>query len=256
MTAAYIDWNAVSGGASIQNKPALGTFAGQNYASPPAIGGTTPAAITANPLNLTVSGYLLGGSPVTGVAATGAKCYPFQGTSGTGCDTPTGAGNVSNSGTPTSGQLAVWTGTTVIQGLATLPSTAMPTFTGDVTNSGLAMTVGAINGGSVPASAKLLGTNSSSQAIGAALTSGHIYVGNGSSLPADVAASQDVSLANTGAFTVTGAQGKALPALSAFTSSPYLIYTGSAWAAANPFASPTFTGTVSLPITGASQCLK
>ena len=44
LSSAYIDWSAVSGGAFIQNKPTLGTFAAWNYATPPAIGGTTPAA--------------------------------------------------------------------------------------------------------------------------------------------------------------------------------------------------------------------
>lgn len=42
------------------------------------------------------------------------------------------------------------------------------------------------------------------------LVSGKMWVGNGSGLAAQVSASGDVSLANTGAFTVTGIQGKAL----------------------------------------------
>jgi len=40
----------------------------------------------------TLSGYVLGGSPLSAVAAVGAKCYPYQGSGGTGCDTPAGAG--------------------------------------------------------------------------------------------------------------------------------------------------------------------
>lgn len=84
---------------------------------------------------------------------------------------------------------------------------------GDLTlaNTG-AFTVVQVNGGAIPASAKLTGSNSSNQFIAAALTSTHLYVGNGSNLPADVAASGDVSLANTGAFTVTQVQGAAVPA--------------------------------------------
>ncbi len=41
------------------------------------------------------------------------------------------------------------------------------------------------------------------------LTSAHLFVGSGSNVPTDVAASGDVSLANTGAFTVTGLNGAA-----------------------------------------------
>jgi hypothetical protein len=41
------------------------------------------------------------------------------------------------------------------------------------------------------------------------LTSAHLFVGNGSNVATDVAASGDVSLANTGAFTVTGLNGAA-----------------------------------------------
>jgi len=93
--------------------------------------------------------------------------------------------------------------------------------TGDATNTAgtCAMTVGAINGTTVPTSAKLLGTNGSAQPIAAALTSAHLYVGNGSNLPVDVAASGDVTLANTGAFTVTQVEGAAIPASSFFLGS-------------------------------------
>ena len=74
---------------------------------------------------------------------------------------------------------------------------------GDVTiTSSGATTVIKVNGASVPASAAVLGSNSSSQAIAAPLTSAHLYVGNGSNLPVDVAASGDLTLANTGAFTI------------------------------------------------------
>lgn len=59
-----------------------------------------------------------------------------------------------------------------------------------------------------------------------ALTNTHIFVGNGSNVATDVAASGDLSLANTGAFTITGLRTKALPSLSA----GFLTYTGSAWA--------------------------
>lgn len=53
---------------------------------------------------------------------------------GTWC-TPTGGGNVSNSGTPTSGQLPLWTSATVLQGVTVLPATNFPALTGDITTS-------------------------------------------------------------------------------------------------------------------------
>ena len=102
--------------------------------------------------------------------------------------------------------------------------------TGDfsITSLGVA-TVTAINGGAYPTSAKLVGTNGSAQPIAAALTSAHLYVGNGSNLPADVAASGDVSLTNAGAFTVTAINGVALGSTTA-TANNVLVANGSQWA--------------------------
>jgi hypothetical protein len=67
------------------------------------------------------------------------------------CQTPSGAGNVSNTGTPTNGQLAQFTNAVTIQGVTTLPTAAVPAFTGDVTNSAgsLATTVSKLNGTSL-----------------------------------------------------------------------------------------------------------
>jgi hypothetical protein len=42
----------------------------------------------------TLSGYVLGGSPMTAVAAVGTKCYPYQGSGGTGCDSGGSATNL------------------------------------------------------------------------------------------------------------------------------------------------------------------
>jgi hypothetical protein len=92
-----------------------------------------------------------------------------------------------------------------------LAAEAFPALTGDVTNTAgtLATTVGKVNGAVVPTSAAVLASNGSSQLIAATLTSAHLYVGNGSNVPVDVAASGDVTLANTGAFTVTKINGTA-----------------------------------------------
>src|SRR5208282_1429060 len=262
-----------------------------SFPAPGPIGGTTPAsgAFTTLSASSGITGNLTGnvtGNATTAtnaaglsnctVATSGSICY-WTGTqwqvllgnaSGSlflqetsagvpSWTTPPGGGNVSNSGTPTSGQLAYWTGSTTIQGLTTLTAASEPAHTGDMTNTAgsLATTVAHLNGGLIPASATILGTNGSSQPIATALASTDIFVGNGSNLPVGVAASQDVSLANTGAFTVTGLQTKAIAALSAFTTSPYMTYNGTIWTGANPFASPSFTGTVTFPITGIIQCL-
>ncbi len=54
--------------------------------------------------------------------------------------TPAGSGNVNNTGTPTSGQLATWTNATTVQGVTALPAANMPALTGDVTTSGATLT--------------------------------------------------------------------------------------------------------------------
>ena len=65
----------------------------------------------------------------------------------------------------------------------------------------------------------------------AALTSAHILVGNGSNVAANVAVSGDLTLANTGAFTVAKIQGTTV---SGITGTGNLVFS----------ASPTFTGTI------------
>ena len=203
--------------------------------------------------------------------------------------TTPGSGNVNNQGTPTVGQLPIWQSATVISGVNYLPAGNFPALTGDVTTSqgSLTATVTGVNGAAVPTSKTIVGTNSSGQIVDAssatlannttgtaanvtgtvavahgglgtttAPTSAQIPLGNsGGTAYAPQTLSQDASVTNAGAVTVAGLQAKSLPALSAFTGFPYLTYNGSAWTAANPFASPTFTGTVTLPITGATQCL-
>jgi hypothetical protein len=88
--------------------------------------------------------------------------------SGTGSDCGSGgSGTVSDgAGTTTANELLASTTTAhTYSVVATLPTAAVPAFTGDMTNSAgsLATTVGKVNGAIVPASATLVGTNSSSQ---------------------------------------------------------------------------------------------
>jgi hypothetical protein len=137
--------------------------------------------------------------------------------------TPPGGGNVTAVGTPSAGQIAEWTSSTTIQGLT------------------------------------LLGVTMGGTGTGTAPTSAQVPVGNsGGTAYAPQSLTQDISMTNAGVVTVIGLQTKALPALSAFSSAPYLTYNSGTnlWAAANPFASPTFTGTLTFPITGATQCLQ
>lgn len=170
-------------------------------------------------------------------------------------------GNVSTTGTNTATYLATWVANTQLTSVQYLPAVNFPALTGDVTNTAgsLATTVGKINGAAVPVSASLLGSNSTFQLIAAALTSGHIFVGNSSNLPASVAVSQDVSLSNTGAAEVLGALTYALPAASTAASAPFLTlnYNSgtpslSAWQFVNPFNNAIFTGSFQISALGGS----
>lgn len=80
-----------------------------------------------------------------------------------------GSGTMSDgAGTATANELPVSTATAHQYSLvATLPTAAVPAFTGDVTNTAgsLATTVGKVNGAAVPASQTCLGSNSSSQLV-------------------------------------------------------------------------------------------
>jgi len=62
-------------------------------------------------------------------------------------------------------------------------------------------------------------------ALARALGSAHLFVGNGSNIATDVALSGDASIVNTGALTVTGLKGKALPSLTPGV----LQYNGTNW---------------------------
>lgn len=89
------------------------------------------------------------------------------------CQIPSPGGNVSNSGTPVNGQIGQWTSATTIQGVTTLPTVAVPAFTGDVTNSAgsLATTVVRINGTSLAGLATGLLKNTTATGVPSIATS-------------------------------------------------------------------------------------
>jgi len=100
-----------------------GTGIANNSASTITISGSYPTTLTlasATTLTLPASGTVI--STVTNMAANPVTGTPSSSTflRGDGAwATPSGGGNVSNVGTPTSGQIAQWTSATTIQGIAT-----------------------------------------------------------------------------------------------------------------------------------------
>ena len=137
-------------------------FSSATSFKPPGGGGTFTVG-TANINWATLGTGVVLNTTTTGakavIAAVGTKCYPYQGSSGTGCDTPSGTGAPYPSGT---GIPRVVSGTS-------WGTTAE--LSGDATTSGSnAVSVVKVNGGSVPASDAIVGTNSSSQFVAGSIT--------------------------------------------------------------------------------------
>lgn len=158
----------------------LGTFATSDAATPPAIGGTTPAAGKFTTLQSTSTTTL----PITG----STQCLHVNTSgviSGTGADCGTGSGSVGTSGTPASGNLAKFSGSATITN---------GDLSGDCTTSGtLAVTCTKTGGVSFATSATTDTTSASNISSG--------------TLPAARIASNDVALsklAQSGANTMLG----------------------------------------------------
>jgi hypothetical protein len=103
------------------------------------ISGTTGVTTPADNFLGSVSGTVI----VQGASAAGAWTFTLPTTAGTNGQslvtngsgvtswaTPAGGGNVSNVGTPTSGQIAIWSTSTSIQGISNLPVSNLNSGTG------------------------------------------------------------------------------------------------------------------------------
>ncbi len=101
-----------------------------NQVNPSAPSGFTTRRATATQIQ-TLVGALSTATGITG--ATTGFCL-FNNGGFLGFQSCTGGGNVSNTGTPTTGQLALWTNSTTVQGLTALPAANFPALTGDVTS--------------------------------------------------------------------------------------------------------------------------
>lgn len=126
----------------------------------PALG--TPASgvmtnLTGTPSSIGLANATSTSLPISAINASGtASSSTFLRGDGT-WNTPSGAGTVTTTGSPASGNLTKFSGAT---------SVTNGDLSGDVTTSGtLAATVVKVNGGSVPASANCLSTNGSSQPV-------------------------------------------------------------------------------------------
>lgn len=148
----------------------------------------------------------------------------FLGVSGgtLGYFTPAGGGNVSNSGTPTTGQLGVWVTSTTIQGVTTLPTAAEPAHTGDATNTAgsLAMTVKGINGTLLSGLATGLYKNTTSTGAVSIATAGTDYSAGTSALATGILK----STTTTGALTIAVAAD--FPTLNQNTTGSAASFTG------------------------------
>jgi hypothetical protein len=197
--------------------------------------GTSPTLVTPA-LGTPASGVLTNatGLPVGGISATGTpSSTTFLRGDGT-WNTPAGGGNVSNSGTPTSGQAAEWTSATVIQGVTvtgtgnyvkatsptlvtpalgtpsaivltnatSLPCGAMPALTGNVTTSAGSCATTIASG--VVAGSMMTNNTVTATQLAAQYSKGSCSVGWGGSGTAFAMTSGDDAVTNNACYNDSG----------------------------------------------------
>jgi hypothetical protein len=167
--------------------------------------GTTASTPQNQCVNCFVAAGLYNGIPVALKVDINGNLQTSGGGGGGGVSSVTGTANQIDVATGTTTPVISLDAAIILPGSLTVPTGSSIAVSGTGTNSATNTT--GVNGGAVPASAKIVGTNSSSQPIAAALTSAHIYVGTAGNLPADVALSGDSTLSNTGAMTNVGMNG-------------------------------------------------
>ena len=208
-----------------------------------AVTGTSPIVITSNPnvtpnVTLTTVPVTLGGTGTATAPASSGQVLISQSTSAYAPETASGDLTLSSSGVFT---------------LATVNSNVGTFTNATVTVNGKGLVTAASSGsggGAVSSVSNSDGTLTISPTTGsvvaslAALTSAHILVGNGSNVATNVAASGDLTLANTGAFTLS----QPLHALVAYNTNGLLTQT-----AANTFTGRTLgSSSSSITVTNGS----
>lgn len=148
--------------------PATGTGTVVQSSSPtlvaPALG-TPSSVILTNATGLPLATGVTGNLTVAHLnGGTGASSTTFWRGDGTWV-TPSGSGNVNNSGTPTNGQIAQWTGATTVQGVTTIPCSAMPALTGSITNTAGSCATSGGGGFGTPVTVSAAGTTQGTATI-------------------------------------------------------------------------------------------